>query len=233
MRTLKRTASRLWRSLRSKTVVIAGRSTENPTNTNTWSLYTFKTLTFRDYKTCLIDKDLSVLVISGEVPHETLLERWEEIQEEVSITLGGDLHDKLKGVFLVETLNSKINRLSETLWLFINEPIVELVEVFENEGWKYDRKRISQDTFAYVQYIRNKIGNLEYKFKIEKNKYDTEEVQEPTNEMYENIMAEISKFEGYPVPDTITMPRFCSHYKRLEKHAQSLKNGNRANRQLS
>lgn len=210
---------------------------EKPTNTNTWSIYSFKTLTFRDYKTCLIDKDLSVLVISGEVPHETLIEKWEEIQEEVSMSLGGDMLTMIKRVHLIETLNSKITRLSSTLLVFIDRPNIELSEVFEIEGWYYDRNKIKQQVEAgdikpYVSYIRNKIGNLQFKLEGElgKGKSDKEEI-EPTHDMYADLMAEIRKFEGWAVPDTISILEFCNHYKRLLKHLE--RNGNRANRQLS
>lgn len=233
---LRNITSRLWRSLKRKgTEVIAGKSPESHTSTNTWSIYSFKTLPFNAYRDCLIEKDLSKLVISGEPPQEILLSSWEEIQEEVSLRLGGDIKKNIRGIFLVETLNSKITRLTSTVLLFIRQPIIELIEVFENEGWKYDRKKIEKEIEEgnikpYVQYLRNKIGNLQYKFELEKKKYEAKETEEPTHEMYLDLFAEIRKLEGREIPDTILMPEFCNYYKRLMKYAETLKNGSRTNR---
>lgn len=200
---------------------------ESNTITSTWSLYrSIKELPFGNFKTCLLDKDLTALIISGEVPHETLERTWDEIQEEFSLQIGGDVKTNIRKIMLVETLNSRITRLTTTLLLFIKEPIEELVEVFNKEGWNYP----TEDLRHYVQCVRNEISTLQLKFENEKKKLEKDPPEEQTHETYADLMAEICKREGRQIPDSITTFEFCRYYNRLLKHFENLKRGNRANR---
>lgn len=176
---------------------------------------------FRNFKTCLIDKDLKALIISGDVPHETLAEKWDEIQENFSLRISGnDIKDTIKKINNVESLNSKIHRITLTLTLFIQEPIDILIEVFKNEGWDYD----TTDLYNYVQCIRNEIASMQIRLEESKKKIDTPQ-GEPTHEDYAKIMNAIRDMVKWYVPDTICLLEFCNYYIDLVKYSESLKRG--------
>lgn len=200
----------------------------NQEQANTSSFYTsIKKLPYNKFRDCSIDLDLTLLVIEGRPSIEELTEAWENIQQEFSSQIGGDIKDKLGKIYKAESLNSKINRLTNTLILFIEEPLDALVEVFKNEGWNYP----TDDLYNYVQCIRNEIGSLQVKLEEQKSKLDKNTGgEELTYESYAELMAEIRKMEGWAIPDTITTLEFCIYYNRLVKHVESLKYGNRANR---
>lgn len=178
-----------------------------------------KDLPFRVFQEVMVEGNLSVLIIEGEVTVEELATAWQNIQDEYSEAIGG-VEGMVELVYDVEALNSKIQRIENALIAFLISPTEDLLQVFRAEGMNYP----IDDLKEFVSTVRNRLGDLEFKLQEAQDKIDRGEVEhpEPTYEMYEDLFAEIRKMEGWAVPDSITTLQFCTYYKRLVKYYERL-----------
>lgn len=191
-----------------------------------WSCYTsINQLPFSLYKRLTIDGDLDALVISGNVPHETLESISDDIKDQFNAAIMGRKYtERLGDAFEIEKSRVDIVKIISLLELYDIYPCVEVVELLKEAGIKAEWGE------NYRQFVENTISTMTMAFEQKKQRFEAhagdEDQAPPDHQYYTNIMIDISEMVKHEVPDTITTAQFCAYYNRLIQHIEIIKKTN-------
>jgi len=189
-----------------------------------YKLYTsIKDLPFDRYKSLTIDGDITVLVIEGEVPGDTLLETKTRIVEEFNERMTDDYAGMVDAFETIEKQNIDLHRLKITFIDFCANPTTGHVEIFKSAGIVYDIENAN----AYKSYVANEIISRENNMHVTKQrfegKYSSDQSVEINHEYYDAILSAVSDMKGREIDDSISTLRFTTYYKELIRYTEKMR----------
>jgi hypothetical protein len=185
---------------------------------------------FKLFRRLHVDKNLDVLVRSGERPAEDFLQALRtKILDEFSVrTNGQKTGEYIELVKTMQLLRSKIARAMELFKVAQARMTDNIAQALREAA--FDRKYTDKTLKGDLVYVETKINSWRVMLTMKQKDYDErfgnkETAKEISHEYYFNLMAEIRKAEAPAmIPDDILTSEFCvyldrlrEHYKRLEK----------------
>lgn len=204
-----------------------------------WSIYlSAEVCPLRAFISAMVEQDVKHLTITGTAPEQDLQEAWLNIYSAFCQLTGGiQISALIRRSTAINALSSRIDRITtllEAAKCIISE---ELCAALKEEGFAVDAQA---DDETYGRQIEAAVSRLKsdvlrLQGMIAENPKAQDGKEEPaTREMFAMNLLEISKHEGYPVRDDITVMQYGLHIKRLRTHIESLtkqaktaKNGSR------
>lgn len=177
---------------------------------------------------CLVDGNLSSLIIWGFPAAEDLENAWIDLREQYSDTMGDAEHK------LAITLFKEITILSIEL-----QQIKSLIEILSFVRYKPLEDQLNQLVFTNFSFTDHREKELQtclrlsksllIKLEMKTNQYHALKeknigpVGKPTREYFQSLLITLSDYSRYLVPDTITTFDFCERIKRLTDFIQKQK----------
>jgi len=182
---------------------------------------------------CLIDGDLSSLIIEGKPSEEELAQAWETILDEYQELLGsGDAEFKqfLSTCKELTGLQSKYNKIALLLNVLENVGLVEefatQVRRLINKNLKFDIKQGEQYK-RDIKYCQGVLRSLHLQISIKEKAVEAIQKSNPkkgramTRLDFQTILVNLSDFSGYLLTDQITVADYCTRINRYNQYIQS------------
>jgi hypothetical protein len=180
------------------------------------------------YIECVVDGNLSALVISGYPTQEELEAAWLEIAEQYADAMGDAEH------------RMYIKLYKELVYLNIEyKQILSLIEVLTIVVYKPFEQKLNELLFTNFSFTANREKELDTCFRLSKStllKIDMKKAhldglkekgedtdKTPTREYFQSILITLSDYSKYPVQETITTYQFCERVKRFTQFVEKQK----------
>lgn len=201
------------------------------------SLYrTISELPLRVFITCIVDKNLSALIISGNPTVNELEEAWEDIRQQYADAIGDHEHRLCTSLYKeLAIMNCNFRMIILLVDLlghaFMKELADELNDIL-NTSFAFDPsdpiqyKKELQRCLNRSKSILLDIELKEKQYKSIAGKQPGEATTKPTKEYFISILITLSDHAKHDIPDTISVFEFCERLKRFNhyvEHLESLK----------
>jgi hypothetical protein len=200
---------------------------ETATQSNKW-YQKISDLPLNKYIECVVDGNLSALVISGYPTQEQLEASWFEIVEQYAEAMGDAEH------------RMYIKLYKELVYLNIeHKQIISLIEVLTIVVYKPFEQKLNELLFTNFSFTANREKELDTCYRLSKStllKIDMKKAQldglkekgedtdkTPTREYFQSILITLSDYSKYPVEETITTYQFCERVKRFTQFVEKQK----------
>ena len=213
-------------------------SLPSPTSTQNHNLYHRITdLPLHKFITCLVDKDLSPLIISGTPTKNQLLEAWQIIYDEFSDAIGGGenktylslLKDITKLDNKLKFVESIVNILSTPYRDESANDIILVLNKICNTKFKFNDPAELQRCIDRSMSIKIQLELKMMQLKEMQGKMEGEN-KKPTREQFLDTLIELSDHVKYEVTDKISVFDFFSRIKRYNKYCEHLEKRNSGRR---
>lgn len=174
---------------------------------------------------CLVNENYSYLVIDGTPPPEAIEEAGLNIYSEYcSLTGGVQISSLIQRSSSINALSSKVQRVGTLLAVAEQIQYEELCNELTAEGFKLSAD-VDDNTYQRQIVVANA------KLKAECMRLDEMLSEKPkpgnkpekaTEKEFTMVLMEISKYEGYPVRDNITVLEYGLHVQRLRQHIEAM-----------
>jgi hypothetical protein len=180
------------------------------------------------YIECVVDNNLSALIISGYPTKEQLQSAWLEIAEQYAEAMG-DAERKMylklyKELILLNIEYQQVINLIEVLTIVQYEPFEKKLNelLFTNFAFTDKREKEIETCYRFSKQILVKI---EYKNgQLEGMKQHKDETEgRPNREYFQSILITLSDHAKYPVMETISTFEFCERVKRFTQFVEKQK----------
>lgn len=200
---------------------------EIATQSSKWYL-SITDLPLNKYIECVVDGNLSALIISGYPTQEQLEAAWLDIAEQYADAMGDAEH------------RMYIKLYKELVYLNIEyKQILSLIEVLTIVVYKPFEQKLNELLFTNFSFTANREKELDTCFRLSKStllKIDMKKAQldglkekgddtdkTPTREYFQSILITLSDYSKYPVQETITTYQFCERVKRFTQFVEKQK----------
>jgi hypothetical protein len=200
---------------------------ETATQLSKWYL-SITDLPLNKYIECVVDGNISALIISGYPTQEQLEAAWLEIAEQYADAMGDAEH------------RMYIKLYKELVYLNIEyRQILGLIEVLTMVVYKPFEQKLNELLFTNFSFTTNREKELDTCFRLSKStlfKIDMKKAQldglkekgedtdkTPTREYFQSVLITLSDYSKYPVQETITTYQFCERVKRFTQFVEKQK----------
>lgn len=205
-----------------------------PTPTNTPSSVWYQSITqlpLNRFIDCIVDNNLSALIISGFPSQLELQIAWEEIKMEYSDAMG-DLesrvyHQLFKEVHGLTITLEQVQLLTDTLDKVYYEPLAKKLNGLLHTNFKFNPK----EPEAYRKMLRSCI-NRSKAFKIDldlktiKLKGMAEKKEQGkgsySRQYFQSFLITLSDHAKFPIQESVTVYEFCERIRRFNAHCEMM-----------
>lgn len=195
-------------------------------------------LPLRLFIICLVDNDLSVLIISGTPDDDKLKEAWANIYDEFVNSMG-DSENKMYLQLLKEItrLDNKL-KIVELIVKVLSTPyrdesandLIDLLNKICNTKFKFNDPSELQRCINRSRSFKIQLDLKLSQFKEMQKKMEAGGSHKPTKEYFLSLLITLSDHVKYEVTDKITVFDFCERMKRFKKYCEQLNTGIRGRR---
>lgn len=191
-------------------------------------------LTMDRFITCMVEGELSSLVISGKPTNEQLSKAWLDIQQEYSDAIGDSEYTYYLNVFketaLLTIKLSSIQILVEILSNFYSEDFcIELNKLLDKKiKLNFDEK---EDYYKQLQACLTRSKSLKIRIELKnielgalQKKFSSAKRVEPTREYFQAMFTTLSDHAKYFIDEkSITVFQYCDRIRRINKQYEQNK----------
>lgn len=186
-------------------------------------------LPLNKYIECVVDGNLSALIICGYPTKEQLESAWLEIAEQYADAMGDAEHRmyiKLyKELVMLNIEYQQILNLIDLLTLVRYQPLEQKLNelLFTNYSFTDNREKELETCFRLSKSVSLRIDLKKQQIDGLRDKGENR-TKKPTREYYQSILITLSDHAKYPVFDTIPTFEFCERVKRFTLFVEKQKN---------
>ncbi len=189
-------------------------------------------LPLRIFINCLVEDNLSLLIITGTPTPDQLEDAWEKISDEYTTALG-DNEFKLclilqKEVAQLTTSFKLVHYAVGILQMVYYKELAEELNKLLGTAYHFDVKNPK----AYKRELQLCLSKAkQYKMKLDIKSKNLEVIeskqkgksQKPTKAYFQSILISLSDHAKYAIPDTITVYEYCERIRRLNQYVEQTK----------
>lgn len=191
-----------------------------------WNIYSSAhECPIRVFMNALIAEDSTLLVISGHPPEDEIERAWLSVYSIYCSLVGGvEISRLIKRNSAISTLASKIERVSKLLEVASLIADMQVSDALKDDGIVIDCSATDAEYFIQINRAKSRLKSdvMRLEMLVAERPKAKPGKHMQTEESFVNTLMEVSKHEGYPVKDNISVYEYGMYVRRLRSHIEAM-----------